>query len=508
MANVVLRSKLANKNIIVENKVLRLPIEEDVVELNIKAVEGFQVDASDFNVGYLPRTIQSITFSNSGENVIASVYVKKSMIDSKYKVIYLPISAKVKANAYNLQLTETINKDKDILTQYVSPFSTSIINNETTYNIRKNFDEKFLAFTRTFRLINGYRFSKTPSYTIEKNIDRYTIEEELISKDGKITGKTFKVYYKSPKDSLDLEAHENITFLAQSALAVEDAGEKVATKKEEYKIYSFDKGQKVGAQGGTRKITVKGVPGTPFKLMLQDSNKKTYNQKTGTYEAGGGMIQGVIPKAPPGVGFGTYLAVIKVPRTTTAVSYSDRLISDLPIDHKKIKSTADANTQLAGKAEIKEEKISPESKITISIDTTGSFTTNWTDLVIGPGDNGDSKEVERVYTLIIKPDDDSSISVDRQPLQDPEKAFTAWDSGDKADADTSAGVAIENDWYNTRVVTDSLEETSSVLIVSKAKKNDDSRNVEMKINIRRVTFGEGNNTYKLKLLNFLTQTSL
>ena len=88
------------------------------------------------------------------------------------------------------------------------------------------------------------------------------------------------------------------------------------------------------------------------------------------------------------------------------------------------------------------------------------------------------------------------------------KSFTAWDSGDKADADTSAGVAIENDWYNTRVATDGVDETSKALITTKGVVNDDGRSVEFKIIIDKVTFGEGNNTYKLKLLNFLTQTSL
>ena len=140
------------------------------------------------------------------------------------------------------------------------------------------------------------------------------------------------------------------------------------------------------------------------------------------------------------------------------------------------------------------------------MDTTGSFTTNWVDVVIGPGDSGDTVE-GKTYKFSVKPADGSSVSVDRQPFQNSSKAFTAWTTGVKT-AENAADQGIENDWYNTRVATDSVEESSKVFITTTATANDDARSVEFKITIDKVTFGEGDNTYKLKLLNFLTQTSL
>ena len=73
MANIILRSKLANRNIIVDNKVLTTPIKRDTVELTIRARNGFIINADDFMTGYLPKGIASIDFINSKNNVIAIV---------------------------------------------------------------------------------------------------------------------------------------------------------------------------------------------------------------------------------------------------------------------------------------------------------------------------------------------------------------------------------------------------------------------------------------------------
>tara|TARA_Y100001938_G_scaffold53367_1_gene74643 strand:- start:311 stop:1834 length:1524 start_codon:yes stop_codon:yes gene_type:complete len=507
MANVVLRTNLANNNILVEQKVLKVPIQEESVELKITAKDGFTINAQDFHHGYLPKTVRSINYTNSGDDIIATVILNSGAINKQTRVIYLPVSAIVKATRSTIKLTETLEKDHNIITNVKSKFPKSIINNKTIYSFKGDPNQKIYVYKRSFRIIDGYNFESFPSYIINKNKDRYKIKEEFIRANGKIIGKSFDVHYTLPSENMDSQVHEDITFVARSIPERIEPGSEVATKKEEYKIYSFDPGTNIGAQGGVRKISVKGVPGTKFKLMLQDSAKKTYNPKTGVYEAGGGMIEGTIPDALPGIGYGEYVKAVKVPRSTATISYQDRIIQQTPIDHSKIVDTKTATAQTSIKQEIKDVKVAPESYITISMDTTGSFTTNWEDVVLGPGDFGNTIE-GKTYTFSVKPASGNNITIDRQPLQDPNKAFTAWDSGDKADADTSAGVAIENDWYNTRVATDGVEETSKVFITTVGEANDDAREVTFKIAINKVTFGEGNNTYKLKLLNFLTQTSL
>ena len=508
MASVVLRANLANKNVIVEQRVLNLPIKDPSIELKIIAKDGFTINAQDFYHGYLPKTIFSISFNNSGKDVIATILLNTRIINRETKVIYLPITAIPKATRSTIKLIETIEKDDSIISSVTSKFPKSIINNKTIYTFKGDPGESIRVCKRTFYIIDGYNFDMSPGYTINKNKDRYTVKENIIKKDKKIIGKSFEIYYKLPSENLDLQIDENITFTIRSIAEREEPGNEVATKKEEYKIYSFDPGPKIGAQGGVRKMSIKGIPGTKFKLMLQDSNKKTYNPKTGAYETGGGIIEGIIPDALPGVGYGEYVRAVKVPRSTTAVGYQDRLVQDTPIKHEEIVSVETATVQTSTKKEIKEVKVAPESYITISVDTTDSdpFVSTWEDVVIGPGDYGDSIE-DKTYKFIVKSASGNSVTLNRQPLQAANKAFTAWTTGVKT-AENAADQGIENDWYNTRVATDGVEETSKVSITTVGVANDDAREVEFKVSINKVTFGEGNNTYKLKLLNFLTQASL
>ena len=549
MANIVLRSKLANNNIIVDNKILTTPVKRETVQLTIRARDGFVIDANDFTAGYLPKGVKSIDFINSKNSVIAVVGISPAMLGNKNRIIYLPISTKVKAAKFNLKLNETIEVGKGIVTNNSSKFNTSINNNTTTYGATIGLEEKSLIFERTFYLVNGYNFIETPSFKMgggldfdtgpmggggpiagpgpgwggdptspSKPKDKSGMEEfsgdphrgktsvigNTITKGSKTIGMSFKVYHTAPKETLEEETHEYITFTVRTAKIAEEAGKKVAVKKEDYKIYSFDKGS-IGAQGGKRKIKITGVPGTPFKLMLQDSDKKTYNQKTGTYEAGGGLIQGVIPPALKGLGYGMYVATINVPRPTATVSYSDRLITDEPVRHDKITSTATATVQTTLESEIVEEVVTPESRITISIDTTGSFSTTFVDKVYGPGDNLEVVEGD-VISFSVKPTTDSSIALNRLPRFTNENAFTAWSSGNKDD-NTADDQDILNDWYNTRVV-GGLTESSQLDLNVEGYLGDDERVVYFDVHIQSVQFGEGDNTYKLKLLNFLTLTSL
>ena len=102
MANIVLRSKLANSNIIVENKIITTPVKKDTVQMNIIAKQGYSVKAEDFTHGLLPQTIRSISFNNSDNGVIATVHLKKEMLDNKYRIIYLPISAQTRPTRLHL----------------------------------------------------------------------------------------------------------------------------------------------------------------------------------------------------------------------------------------------------------------------------------------------------------------------------------------------------------------------------------------------------------------------
>ena len=211
--------------------------------------------------------------------------------------------------------------------------------------------------------------------------------------------------------------------------------EKIATKKEEYKIYSIDQGRKIGSEGGIKRIIVRGVVGTPFKILVSNSSNHTYNVKTGVFEAGGGMIEGVIPKGLSRSHYGETKISVKIPRTTTTETITVRLIDDTPVDHTLIESPADAekaiNTTSGGAQVTKSNAIATLSfLVTATNDGTrwdgkevtieGGTTTN--DIAIGPG-NAEVLAFEEpgtynfAFSVLADPTDALDfIKIDRQPL--------------------------------------------------------------------------------------------
>ena len=521
---IILRSNLANQSIAVEQKSATVDKENNTVQVKIQPKEGFNIKAKDFSHGLLDGSIQKILFSDSGPNVMAIVHIRVNKLLSG-SVVDLPISVITRANHHNIKITEELNVSAGVITKYTSAFSTSVTKNGIVYSARNDLGEKTLLFTRSFVVPKGQQFDSLPTFQINKNKERFNVVVSTKTRNKKVAIATYEVYYTSPQKYSELEELEKISFIA-NGYAIESSTTTVAPTspavygsttslistteiEDDFKIYSFDAGRVVGSEGGIRRMSVKGVPGTEFKLLLQDSNKKTYNFKKGKYEEGGGMLVGKIPMARKGFSYGEYIARVVVPKTTTSVSYSDRIIKDATIDHSKITSVEKANLETVGKVDILTEiKINPTTSITISFDLTGGYATDFADIVFGPEAGGSTISGNELVSFKIKAPAGKSIAVNRQPVQDGQKSFVAWDSGDKADADTSAGVDIFNDWSNVRVATDGLVESSVVNIKSKFTLAADARSVKGTMSIGSLTFGEGNNTYNLTLNNFLTLTAL
>lgn len=527
--SVILRSKVNNLNVIIDQVSSSVDQRNNIVEVSILPKKGYKIQAEDFTVGYLPKNVFSINFEKNKDFVIAVVSINTNGLDNTGgTVIDLPISVKVRATHHNVDVVESVSNGNDIISTLKTNFPTSKIANNTTYKVRNQLGKKTLIFTRLFVVVDGSEFDRRPSFVIDKNERRFDVVT-------KSTNKTveFKVYYTSPLEVIDEGEVEKITFSTNSrkkkrsesspiVVAIPESYSQAATtitygssnesvqEQSGFKIYSFDAGHKVGASGGTRKIKIKGVPGTPFKLMLQDSNFKTYNFKTSAYEEGGGMLIATIPQPRIGFTYGEYIASVKVPRSNGVISYSDRLIKDTPIDHSKIQSVELANLETVGKVDIlKEVKVTKAATITFGLDVTGNFSTSFENLVFGPGDLG-SSTVGSVVSFKVKAPAGSSIAITRQPLEaKPGLPFTAWTSGDKTTllAAGSSGAKIENDWSNTRVVAGSTE-SSTVAIKASLVASGDGKSVKGTMSIGTMSFGEADNAYNLKLLNFLTLTSL
>jgi len=525
--SVILRAKLKNLNVIIDQVSSAVSKQSNVVEVLILPKTGYKIQPEDFSVGYLPKGVARIDFEKEKDFVIAVVVLNVDQINDNNNVIDLPISVKVRATHHEVEISEHIGGNSDIITTHITNFPISKIAGKTTYKVKNQLGKKTLIFTRRFVVVNGSEFDRKPSFIINKNKERF----DVVTKSTKRTVE-FKVYYTSPVEILDYDEVESITFstnsrkikrsesapvmseipqgYSQAATTITYGSSNESVQEESnFQIYSFDAGRKIGPSGGVRKIRIKGVPGTPFKLMLQDSNFKTYNFKTGAYEEGGGMLEAVIPRPRMGVTYGEYLASVKVPRSTGAISYSDRLIKDIPIDHTKIQSVELANLETTGKTDILEAtKVAKAATITFGLDTTGSFSTTFENLVFGPGDLGTST-TGKVVTFKVSAPAGYSIAIARQPLTaTPGTEFTAWTSGDKTTllSAGSSGTVIENDWSNTRVIAGDTESSTMTAKISLGPS--DGRSVKGTMNIGTMVFGEANNTYNLKLLNFLTLTSL
>jgi hypothetical protein len=507
MANIILRANIRDKNINIEHKVLPLPISNNVVELTISPVSGYSISVNDFSHGFLPQQVRTINFVESGKNIVAEITLRKGIDSKKTLNLPLPIIAKSKLEIDRFKLIDNTNlTDKNIIIQNRSSFNKSVNQNKTTYSVTKKVDEKVLVLSKTLLTTGDRYFTKEPSYSIIGNADRYSSNNSVArNHHGKIIKKTFNIYYSSPEELLVKDTEDTISFQAETDNPKPSLKNKVATKPEEHKIYSFDTGRTIGAEGGIKRISVKGVPGTTFRIIEQDVDKKTYNFKTGVFEAGGGMFFGTIPTPMRGRSYGEYILYVKVPKSTSASSTSTKLITDRVIDHTPGVDIAEKYTPVV------ETTITPTSSITFSLFSSG-FTIPFTNdagtanLVIGPGSYKSIGE-EAIFNVIIKAATAQVIRIERQPLHSTTIAYTNWDSGsDKAEALTSTGATISNDWYvaDAKSTKYSISAKCKGLGKAHGTYTDGYKEVQIKGTISGVTFGTGDITVSLDLLNFLT----
>ena len=368
MAKIILKTNLANTNVnvpwvqvdAVYNKV------PETAEVIITPKSGYIVDANDFNTGLLPSIISNIQFINtkniidSNNRVIALVNFKKYSSKNETTSIFLPLSV-----SSRLSINKIILVDNTPVQDNIFVSDSAKVNKETTlstkstnntYTIEGKPGSTLNVFTKTFTVPNGYNFAIAPSYKISGNSNRYKVTEQVQESQGKIISKTFIVNCTLPlttdrslsKDIISFSASVELTNIVEPI----NRDSSVKIDREDYKIYSMDAGKKVGIEGGIKKISVKGVPGTPFKIISSDGDGNMYNVKSGLFEAGGAVIEGIIPSARLGLGYGEFKQWIKIPAGSVASSITTNLLEDKDIDHAKITSTATADEQLTSTKEV------------------------------------------------------------------------------------------------------------------------------------------------------------
>ena len=340
MARIILKTNLANKNVSVPTVNVNAILNKTPkpAELTITPGKSYKIDARNMSYGSLPHEIKSITFSNStGGRVKAIVYFNTFTSKQPYISIYLPLSVTTQLLSNSFTLTENVSIDSNVLTEDTNQLTRASVSKEgNVYTVSGSPGSTVSVFNKTFSLPNNYYFAKSPSYNITGNKGRYIVKtSETTDSKGRTVSKTFNVKYKFPDNQLSTVINNSISFTAKSKEDVSLLKDQPVTSKEEGKIYSVNVSKKLGLAGGIKTISIKGIPGTHFKVLAQDGDGAAYNFKTSGV-VDGGFLEGVIPAARKGFAYGEFLKSLKIPSSSTATGFDVRLATDAPIDHVKL----------------------------------------------------------------------------------------------------------------------------------------------------------------------------
>lgn len=504
MANLILRANIADNNVVVEYKLLPLPLANNIVELVISANPGYLINKENFSHGLLPSQVSSISFEQAGSNVLAIVVLSKFLNKKVTQNISLPIISKSVLNIDTFKLNNIFLNKKDIISKGNSSFIKTTNQDKEVYNIRNKTGETILVLSQTLVAIDKFYFSSEPTFIVTGNPGRYTSNNEIFrDSNNNIIRKVFNIYYTSPVNLIETNQEDTIRFTAPITQVVSSPVGRVATKKEEYEIYSFDGGRDIGTEGGIKVIKVKGVPGSQFKIILQDSDKKTYNFKTGIFEAGGGMLIGEIPPRVNGESYGEYIAWVNIPKALTNNSIETLFTTDRPIDHAKLHASRFNDNSDSGFDNILQSYSTPttiavertvpsrftfafsNSDFTVSNLTTDVSTlTSAVTMVTSYGNFGEASQDINFVTTISSTDLSKVMTISRQPLA--------------SDWEISASHLLLKSSYSIQT----SAQLEGRVVDSK------SATVTVKGVISNIKHGKGDVTVTLDLTNFLTLSSL
>lgn len=479
MAKIILRTNTNSSGFYIQGKTLSADIgstpTEKSIDLRISPSSGYVLEVSDFSHGPLPDQVRSLSFSQSSQNIILTVNLSNFIVSEDIVNVYLPISGQAKKPKGKLTVSVLDSKVEGIINSGLS--------GSRTFEGEPG-SQTFL-FKKIFTPDQGYEFKSKPNYVISGDSGRYTVARQTIG-----ASEIFNFYYDFPTQSSITTSSDSVRFTVDSR-KIAKAKDIItyAEKKEDYQIYSIDTGAKVSSKGGVKKVVVKGVPGTPFKILIQDTAKKVYNFDTGSFEDGGKFLEGIVPKAKQNVNYGVFRAYVNVPASATENVITSRIYVDNPVTTFGVSNpTQDASTtDIATATPIIEEAVRSLSKATFSLNATidwGGTTglvVNRTALinedanvangtyVIGNSDYGngideyfetnpiilqEGYETKKLSWIVTTDDDAKSIRIIRQPFYSPEITFNNVDHGNDTEFGliSEEGVPYENvfnDWQNT-----------------------------------------------------------
>ena len=359
MPNLILKSNTASNAFYVEQKIIELPVSQSRVELVINPTASHLISAKDFYLGTLPPQILGVNFSDSNNKVIAGITLKQGINFTKNLILDIPIYTKASLKTDRFNIKETTSAIGKVLINTTSPFPKSIINNETNYTINNKLGKKSLIFSKTFTTTNGFKFSKLPKYTITGNPTRYSVNTKTKKdKNNVIISKTFDFLYTSPS-ATTLPQDTEINF-SVSTKNYEKNIPATTPDQTQNVIYSINKGRTIGPEGGIKRISIKGTPGSLYSFIVSNADGLMYDISSGTFSNSGGTIAGEIPLPADGRSYGEAIINIKVPKSSTTQTISTQFISKESTEVQKDRlEKADASMfdKIQGEGKVKQNKI-------------------------------------------------------------------------------------------------------------------------------------------------------
>ena len=301
------------------------------VSMDIIPHDGFSIDARNFYSGYLSKKIVDVNYENSDNNVRISVALQDGLLDEggKNVSVLIPVNgfAEVPSNILEFKDNTIHGKNFQVIDKMgsITRVSGSVngLTHINTYSAVGRKNEAGVLLEKTFIADDGYYFRSSPSWTMssirKKNFNMTSVEVKDDKK--RIIQKTYTLSYKFPSKVTMIKTLDTISFAASVVLIKKPKVTKTtADKVDEHKVHSLQVFPSSSGVNQRKYFTVRGKPGTPFSILVQDQDKKIYNFKTGQFAEGGPMFSGAIPPGVDSRTQGVYNGVIRTSNTQTQIS--------------------------------------------------------------------------------------------------------------------------------------------------------------------------------------------
>ena len=243
--------------------------------LTITPDAGYSVTSTNFTAGSLPSQVASVTFSQNGELVVATVNFATNFV--------MPSS--------NLNLQIDIDGSAQLKNYTVAGTYNTVESNTTTssasnvaYNNSGNYTTSEVVLTKTFAAsstsgtgFSGYYFEEEPyisfsSMDLFKPGERYSVAtSKVYNAASQLTSKTFNISYTYPSKN---HSGDSLIFTANAV--------PIYTEVAEIKSYQIVKSP-LSKFGESRSLRIYGTPGSKYDLTITKTGGDTYDFTSNTF---------------------------------------------------------------------------------------------------------------------------------------------------------------------------------------------------------------------------------